>query len=30
MKIILLNENDETFRFLVVKTPKPTSSTKIL
>ena len=26
----LLNENDETFRFLVVKTPKPTSSTKIL
>jgi quercetin dioxygenase-like cupin family protein len=26
----LLNEGDETFRFLVVKTPKPTSSTKIL
>ena len=26
----LLNKGDKTFRFLVVKTPKPTSSTKIL
>ena len=26
----LLNEGDEAFRFLVVKTPKPTNSTKIL
>lgn len=26
----LLNKGNETFRFLVVKTPKPTSSTKIL
>ena len=26
----LLNQGDEVFRFLVVKTPKPTSSTKIL
>ena len=26
----LLNEGDETFRFLVVKTPRPTTSTKVL
>ncbi|HIP97123.1 MAG TPA: cupin domain-containing protein [Anaerolineae bacterium] len=26
----LLNESDEVFRFLVVKTPKPTRATKIL
>ncbi len=26
----LMNEGDETFRFLVVKTPKPTESTRLL
>ena len=27
---ILANESDDTFRFLVIKTPTPTSETKIL
>ena len=27
---VLANESDETFRFLVIKTPTPTSETKIL